>query len=32
MIELIIAGSGNLHFQLIVHITGLRDAIRDFPD
>ena len=29
MIELIIAGGVDCHFQLVVHITGLRDAIRD---
>jgi hypothetical protein len=30
--ELVAAGGGELHFQLVVHIPGVRDPIRDFTD
>ena len=30
--ELVVAGSGEPHLQLVVHIPGARDTIRDFPD
>ena len=30
--ELVVATGGELHFQLVVHIPGARDAIRDFTD
>src|ERR1035441_3528703 len=32
MTELIVAAGGELHFQLVVHILGVRDPIRDFTD
>ena len=32
MTELVIAAGGELHFQLVVHIPGTRDPIRDFTD
>ena len=32
MTELVVAAGGKLHFQLVVHILGTRDPIRDFTD
>ena len=32
MTELVVAAGGQLYFQLVVHVTGARNAVRDFPD
>ena len=32
MTGLVTAGGGELHFQLVVHVPGVRDPIRDFTD